>query len=317
MAAPKSGAPLAASVRAYRVAYDGRPFYGFQRQPDVPTVEDALLDALAALDVLDGAGEADGAVDADAPDSRAIPPGYAAAGRTDRGVSAARQTVAFDAPGWLSPSAFDSELPGSVRVWAAADVPEGFHATHDAARRTYRYHLHAPDADLARAREAAARLSGRHDVHNLTSDPRGPRTRRDLSVSVDAGGEGGGDAADPSRAAVSGEFLVLTVAAGGFPREFVRRLATLVRGVAVGDTGLDRVEAVLCEEPLSGPRGVASAPPGPLVLADVAYPGVEFEPDPDAVASLRAVFGERRVDALARGRVLGDVLDATPSERFE
>ena len=311
MAAPKSGASLAASVRAYRVAYDGRPFYGFQRQPDVPTVEDALLDALAALDVLDGAGRADGDADADAPDSRATPPGYAAAGRTDRGVSAARQTVAFDAPDWLSPRAFDSELPGSVRVWAAADVPEGFHATHDAVRRTYRYHLHAPAADLARAREAAARLSGSHDVHNLTSDPRGPRTRRDLSVSVDAGGDrsGTGIAAD--------EFLVLAVAAGGFPREFVRRLATLVRGVAVGDTGLDRVEAVLGEEPLSGPRGVASAPPGPLVLADVAYPGIEFEPDPDAVASLTAAFGQRRVDALARGRVLGDVLDATPSERFE
>jgi tRNA pseudouridine38-40 synthase len=26
------------TVRAFRIAYDGRPFSGFQRQPDVPTV---------------------------------------------------------------------------------------------------------------------------------------------------------------------------------------------------------------------------------------------------------------------------------------
>ncbi len=224
--------------RAFRVAYDGRPFYGFQRQPDVPTVEGTLLEALRALGVLDRGGPDD-----EAPDT---PPGYAAAGRTDRGVSALAQTVAFDAPDWLTPRAFSSELPGSVRVWAAADAPAGFHATHDAARRTYRYHLHAPGADPARAREAAARLSGTHDVHNLTSDPRGPRTRRDLSVTVDTGA---------GSTAAGDEFLVLTVAAGGFPREFVRRLATVVRGVAVGDTGLDRVDEVLGDEALAGPRG--------------------------------------------------------------
>ncbi|GAA0206647.1 tRNA pseudouridine(38-40) synthase TruA [Halobaculum roseum] len=272
-----------ATRRAYRVAYDGRPFFGFQRQPDVPTVEDALLDALRALDVFGH--------DAD------TPPGYAAAGRTDRGVSAVRQTVALDAPEWLTPRAFSSELPAGVRVWAAADVPADFHATHDAARRTYRYHLHAPGADRDRARDAAAALSGEHDVHNLTSEPRGRKTRRDLSVSVAAAGD---------------DFLTLTVAAGGFPREFVRRVATVVRGVAVGDTGLDRVDEVLGEEPLSGARGVAPAAPDPLVLADVSYPGVVFEPDPAAVESLRDVFAERRVDALARGRVFGDVLDSIP-----
>ncbi|MFC7069435.1 tRNA pseudouridine(38-40) synthase TruA [Halobaculum lipolyticum] len=276
------------SRRAFRVAYDGRPFYGFQRQPDVPTVEGALLAALARL----------GVVDRDPPDGDRTPPGYAAAGRTDRGVSAVRQTVAFDAPDWLAPSAFNSELPGGVRVWAAADAPDGFHATHDAVRRTYRYHLHAPGADLGRARAAAARLSGEHDVHNLTTDDRGPKTRRDLALAVDR----------PDGPA-GGEFLVLTVASDGFPREFVRRAATVVRGVAVGDTDLDRVDEVLGDARLSGPRGVTPAAPGPLVLADVTYPGVDFAPDPDAVATLVEVFEERRTEALARGRVLGDVVD--------
>ncbi|MFB6218385.1 MAG: tRNA pseudouridine(38-40) synthase TruA, partial [Halobacteriaceae archaeon] len=64
-------------MRAFRLAYDGRPFHGFQRQPDVPTVEGALLDALDALDI---------------PFAGDTPSGYAAAGRTDRGVSAVAQT---------------------------------------------------------------------------------------------------------------------------------------------------------------------------------------------------------------------------------
>ncbi|MUV89804.1 tRNA pseudouridine(38-40) synthase TruA, partial [Halapricum sp. CBA1109] len=36
---------------AYRIAYDGRPFRGFQRQPDVATVSDTLIDALDSLGV--------------------------------------------------------------------------------------------------------------------------------------------------------------------------------------------------------------------------------------------------------------------------
>ena len=137
---------------AYRIAYDGRPFRGFQRQPDVPTVEDAVFDALRDLGVF--AGDA--------------PPGYAAAGRTDAGVSAVAQTVAFEAPEWLSPAAFNGELPASVRAWARADAPDGFHATHDAVAREYVYHLHALEADPGRARAALDALAGEHDFHNLT-----------------------------------------------------------------------------------------------------------------------------------------------------
>ena len=45
-----------------------------------------------------------------------------AAGRTDAGVSALAQTVAFDAPEWLTPRALNAELPAEIRAWASADV---------------------------------------------------------------------------------------------------------------------------------------------------------------------------------------------------
>jgi tRNA pseudouridine38-40 synthase len=260
-------------MRAFRIAYDGRPYSGFQRQPDVPTVEDALLDGLCALGVL-----GDG-----------TPPGYAAAGRTDAGVSALAQTVAFEAPDWLTPAAFNAELPATVRAWAAADAPTDFHATHDATRRTYRYHLYGPELDDDRVRAALDRLTGEHDFHNLTPDDRGTVRRLE---------------ADRVR---DGDFLVVTVSAGGFARQMVRRIVALADAVGRGESGLDRVDRVLGPEPIDGPAGVRPAAATPLVLADVTYPGLSFESDPRAAPSACEAFEERRVSAATAARVAGDV----------
>ncbi|WP_436911531.1 tRNA pseudouridine(38-40) synthase TruA [Halosimplex marinum] len=276
-------------MRAYRVAYDGRPFHGFQRQPDVPTVEGALFDALRDLGVLDDGAEK--------------PEAYAAAGRTDAGVSARAQTVAFAAPGWLSPRAFNSELPASVRAWASADVAPDFHATHGAESRVYRYHLYAPRdgdggpdggraLDEGRVRDALARLAGERDFHNLTPDEEG--TVRDLSTNVER----------------DGDFLVVELAAGGFARQLVRRVVGLAVEVGRGESELGKVDRVLGEEAVEGPEGVAPAPPYPLVLWDVDYPGVEFSADEDAAASAREVFGARCVEFSVRGRVAGSIRDS-------
>lgn len=264
-------------MRAFRVAYDGRPFHGFQRQPDVPTVEATLFDALRALGVL-----------GDAEDK---PAGYAAAGRTDAGVSAVAQTVAFDCPDWLTPAAFSSELPASVRVWASTETESGFHATHDAVSREYTYHLHAPEADTERARAVLSTVTGEHDFHNLTPDDHGTVRTLDAGLEPD------------------GPFLVVTLRSGGFSRRLVRRVVSLVRAVATGEIPLSRVERVLSPEPLSGPEGIAPAPAGPLVLTAVEYPDLDFRSDDEAAASARQVFEERRIEAMTAARVAGTVGD--------
>ncbi|RLM68811.1 tRNA pseudouridine(38-40) synthase TruA [Halorubrum sp. Atlit-26R] len=273
-------------TRAFRVAYDGREYAGFQRQPHARTVADALLEALAEHGLVE---RGDGS-------THATPPGYAAAGRTDAGVSAVAQTVAFEAPTWLTPRAFNGHLPGSVRVWAAADVADDFHATHDAVRRTYRYHLHAPESgagsgsdrarrepehavDDDRFRAALARFDGEHDFHNLTTDETG--TVRDL----DAG------------ATREGDTLVVELSAGGFPRALVRRVVAAARAVGRGTADLAWIDRLLAAEPVSGQRGVGPAPPEPLVLWDVTYPDASFTVDREAAESARVAFGERHRDA--------------------
>ena len=259
-------------MRAFRLAYDGTGYRGFQRQPHGDTVEDALLSALEAL----GVNFDDGS-----------PVGYAAAGRTDAGVSARAQTVAFEAPEWLRPRALNAELPADVRAWASADVDDEFHATHDAEARTYRYFLFAPEADDDAAAEACRRLSGHHDFHNFTPDETG--TVSDLTAAVER----------------DGDFLIVDCRAGGFARQLVRRLASAVGSVAKGRREPAFLDRALAAEPLEGPDGIAPAAPEPLVLVGVRYPSVEFGVDPEAAGSTRAVFAERRHRQLAGARVAG------------
>ncbi|MFB6072649.1 MAG: tRNA pseudouridine(38-40) synthase TruA [Halobacterium sp.] len=259
--------------RAFRVAYDGRPYHGFQRQPDVTTVEGELFAALRRLDVF--AGER--------------PPGYAAAGRTDAGVSGLAQTVAFDAPEWLTPHALNGELPSGIRAWASADAPGDFHATHDANWRAYRYYWLAPDADDDRAERALDRLAGEHDFHNLTPDDE--HTVRDLSASLTR----------------DGDFLVVALRAGGFCRELVRRVVSVVREVEAG-APLERVDRLLGDDPVDGPEGVPPADPRPLVLHDVDY-DLAFDVDDAAASTARERFGTLRDDRRALARVAGAIRD--------
>ncbi|MES3517763.1 MAG: tRNA pseudouridine(38-40) synthase TruA [Natronomonas sp.] len=266
-------------MRAFRIAYDGTDYRGFQRQPHENTIEDELLSALSALGVTDG-----------------IPPGYAAAGRTDAGVSALAQTVCFEAPPWLTPAAFGSELPADIRPWAVADVPETFHATHDATERAYRYALVAPPEtiDDDRVSTACRRLSGTHDFHNLTTDDEG--TRRRLSVDVTR---------NPTRESI----LYVDARAGGFPRGLVRRLVSLLSSIGRDERSLDALDRVLDPRPLSGPDGVPPAPPEPLLLREAVYPEVSFAVDGDAARRARGAFEERRRRRLAGVSVADELSD--------
>lgn len=260
-------------MRAFRLAYDGRPYRGYQRQPDVPTVEDALFDALRTLDICDDA-----------------PASYSAAGRTDAGVSAIAQTVAFECPQWCSPPALNAELPRNIWAWASTAVPSDFHAGLAAKRRTYTYHLYAPSADDAAAREAASRLAGEHDFQNLTPDETGTVRRLDIGIDRD------------------GDFLVITVSAGGFARQLVRRTVSLLEDIATGERELQAVDRVLGDADIAGPAGVGPAPAHPLLLSAVEY-SVDFTVDETARADARAWFEERRVERITRGRVAASVRD--------
>jgi tRNA pseudouridine38-40 synthase len=110
---------------ALGVEYDGRPFSGWQSQPDVPCVQDQLEQALARI------AEEHVRVHA--------------AGRTDTGVHALQQVVHFDTTATRPLSAWvrgvNRYLPESVGVLWSCAVAEDFHARFSATGRYYRYIL--------------------------------------------------------------------------------------------------------------------------------------------------------------------------------
>lgn len=174
------------------VAYDGGPFAGFVVQPGQRTVAGELLGALRALD----------------PAVREI----RGASRTDAGVHARGQRVAFDTTATIPPRgwvlALTRHLPREIAVRRAAFVPERFTPRFVSLGKRYRYLLlrdpvrdpflegrvwRAPgftgDEPLARAAREAALAVGTHDFAAFRSsdDPRTNtvRTLSAVSVTVD------------------------------------------------------------------------------------------------------------------------------------
>ncbi|MEO0679648.1 MAG: tRNA pseudouridine(38-40) synthase TruA, partial [Pseudomonadota bacterium] len=152
------------------IEYDGRPFSGWQRQADRPSVQQALEDALRALE----------------PEAE----GVTGAGRTDAGVHATGQVAHCDVAKAWDPFRLAEALNwhlklAPVAVLRAERAANDFHARFDAVERRYLYRIvqrrgpltldrgqawRSPVAlDVAAMREAAAHLIGRHDFTTFRS----------------------------------------------------------------------------------------------------------------------------------------------------
>lgn len=109
------------------LAYDGTDYHGWQSQPNAPTVQEVLTDALRKL-------TRDAGVD------------VMGAGRTDTGVHADYFVAHFDTEADLSDAEkcifkLNSILPADVAVFSVQPVPPRLHSRFSAVSRTYHYRL--------------------------------------------------------------------------------------------------------------------------------------------------------------------------------
>ncbi len=236
------------------LAYDGTDFLGFQRQGAGRTVQ---AEVEAALRQLGWQGRA-----------------LLAAGRTDSGVHASGQVIAFDLDWTHGPEALgramNAHLPNDVAVREVAVAEEGFHPRYNARLRSYRYQIYCePERDPLSERyawrvwpavhvellQAAARLlPGVHDYAAFGSPPRPAGST--MRVVYRAGWQ----------AQASG--LLFEVSANAFLYHMVRHLVFIQ--VLTGQ-GLWSLEALKSGVREAQPQAPGLAPPQGLVLSEVRY----------------------------------------------
>ena len=109
--------------------YDGTCYAGWQRQPDQPTIQEAIERAIQQV--------------------RQINVSVIGAGRTDSGVHARGQVASFcteldwPASNWMR--ALNAVLPKDIAVRSSTLMDDSFHAQHDARGKLYTYRiLHRP-----------------------------------------------------------------------------------------------------------------------------------------------------------------------------
>jgi len=175
------------------IAYDGANYAGWQCQPDKPTVQETLENAIEKVTGRRG---------------RTL-----ASGRTDAGVHALGQVVGFRTDSTLSPEVFlralNANLPHDIAVLDVAEVANNFHPIRDAHRKRYRYIIHDGPVrdvflrhyawhyvygrlDVNAMRRAAAPLLGKHDFRSFESSgaPRKSSVRTVFDLTVDRGRAG-------------------------------------------------------------------------------------------------------------------------------
>jgi tRNA pseudouridine38-40 synthase len=218
-----------------RCEYDGTDFAGFQLQPGLRTVQGELEAALARLNrgervVVDGAG------------------------RTDTGVHASGQVIAFTYAGEVAGTrlqrAANALLPKDVAIRDLRRAPDGFHPRYAARYREYRYTvwngprspLHERNAlwlraplDIAAMASAGSAFLGRHDFSAFggTTDRSPVRTVHMVRVRQE------------------GRLVTIDVRADSFLRGQVRRM---VAGLL--EVGMQKIDEAAIRAALAG-RGPA------------------------------------------------------------
>ncbi|HVR19694.1 MAG TPA: tRNA pseudouridine(38-40) synthase TruA [Polyangiaceae bacterium] len=258
---PSAGDDLASPAKAphgvlLTVRYDGGPFSGFARQPNARTV----------------AGELDGAVRA--VDARASL--VRGASRTDAGVHALGQRVAFDATRELASRnwalALNAQLPAEIAIARVSLVEPGFEPRFRATHKLYRYVLlesplrdpfhqgrawRVDPLDHERMLRAATPLLGEHDFNafRAASDERKDTVRKILRIEVRR---------------VSSDARVTEVLVEG--TGFLHRMVRIIVGSLV-DVGRGKLDPSALEGALASGERTAlgiTAPPDGLHLDHVA-----------------------------------------------
>lgn len=240
------------------LSYVGARYAGFQVQPNQPTVQSALQDALERV-----YGER-------------LP--IKGCSRTDAGVHALQYFAAYDSdrliPPERIPAALNSALPEDIAIKSARIVPDTFHVRHDVAWKEYEYLLHnspirdpfyagrtfhlphiIADDGIERMKRAAEAFIGRKDFIGFMS----------------AGSSVADTVREIKRLEIirDGDLLRVRIAADGFLYNMVRIIVGTLLEAARGRIDPDEMNEIIASRDRR--RAGFTAPPEGLYLRRVEF----------------------------------------------
>ena len=240
------------------LSYDGTDFHGWQRQPNVPTIQGWLQRVLTEIE-----GQ---------------PVNVDGSGRTDAGVHALAQVAAFNLENRIPVTnlrrAMNRLLPAAIRILSVEEAPPDFHPRYAARSKMYEYRIfrdevcppferryvcHYPyplDVDAILA--AAPVLEGEHDFSAFAAADESDRE-----------GESCVRLIFQSRAEATGERLIYRVRGSGFLKHMVRNIVGTLLEVGKGNLDEAGVRALLTPGPKA--RAGPTAAPSGLFLISVEY----------------------------------------------
>lgn len=241
---------------ALKFAYDGSLFHGFQRQPNLVTVEGDLVRAMSKVGVIKSHSGC----------------GYRGSSRTDTGVSALGNIISFRTSFKTDEicSAINSKMEG-IWAYSAVDVPDTFNP-RGARQRWYRYYLAKSDHNMKLMEEIAKRFVGVHDFSGyVRRDKRNPMRKIDSIEISDAG-----------------IFHALDFKAESFLWNMVRRIVWMMNEGSSGRLALDSIGPGSAKKPVR----IGLAPPEYLVLMDIDC-GIQFPVDRHASIGIARAIDRR------------------------
>lgn len=238
------------------LSYDGAAYCGWQRQPDTPTVQQALEKGLSTLlrEDIEVVG----------------------AGRTDTGVNASYYVAHFDSEGVKDCAQLVYKLnlilPQDIAVMAVREVQSQAHARFDAVEREYTYYIsqrknpfrrysawqYYVPLDMERMNEAAATLLDYDDFTSFAKLNSNNKTNICHVIK-----------AEWRRAEWDNDLLIFTIRADRFLRNMIRAIVGTLVDVGRGRYTVEEFRDILHSRELS--RSSAGAPAVGLFLSDVKY----------------------------------------------
>ena len=240
---------------ALLIEYDGTKYYGFQFQPNFPTIQGEIENALNNLNLSNERIEG--------------------AGRTDTGVHAKGQIASFITNSNLNiqdiESGINHFLPSDIAIQKAYEAPINFSPRRDAISRRYRYtFLNRPtrsplseryayrvsrDINVDKMTKALFSLKGTHDFLNLCGKYEGTTVRNLMDVSIN----------------MDDERLHIDLEANAFLPHQVRRTAGLLYQVGLDKFDTEDVEKLMDVDNNATRPNIPTLPACGLVLLKVKY----------------------------------------------